>query len=130
MSQDDASEHANVELLTGMMGADLDPEIARRILRKCDGDVQKAATAILEGDRGEVALSWPSTHNKPPIHPERNQNVPPAPSSSVIDLTHEEDDLSRAVEASLHAQDTTKFGPSDRTPSTDWAMVPSNVYVP
>lgn len=53
-AQDDTKEQeSDVEFLTSMMGDAIpDPEIARRVLRKCDGDVQKAATAILEGDRG------------------------------------------------------------------------------
>jgi hypothetical protein len=47
-------EQESVDFLTAMMGdAVSDPAVARRVLRKCDGDVQKAATAILEGDRGE-----------------------------------------------------------------------------
>jgi len=119
-TENEVLEHENVELLAGMMG-DLDPEVARRVLRKCNGDVQKAATAILEGDRGE-ATSWPLKHTKPPTHPERK-----APPSSVIDLTSDDDDLSRALEASLQSQDGTKFGPSERAPNADWAMVPSNV---
>lgn len=53
-SQDYAKEQEAVDILTAMMGDTVsDPEIARRVLRKCDGDLQKAATAILEGDRGE-----------------------------------------------------------------------------
>jgi hypothetical protein len=54
-----------VDFLTAMMGdATPDPEVvARRVLRKCDGDMQKAATAILEGDRGEETIQ----HSVPPI---------------------------------------------------------------
>lgn len=50
-------EQKSVDFLTSMMGdAVSDPEVARRVLRKCDGDVHKAATAILEGDRGEESI--------------------------------------------------------------------------
>lgn len=53
-AQDIAKEQESVDMLTAMMGETVsDPEIARRVLRKCNGDLQKAATAILEGDRGE-----------------------------------------------------------------------------
>ena len=54
----DAREEENVTFLTSMMG-DGDPEMVRRILRKHNGDVHKAATSILEGDTG-AEESWPS----------------------------------------------------------------------
>jgi|ERR1700722_3346610 len=117
-------EERNVDNLTAMMG-DLDPNVARRILRKCNGDVQKAATAILEGDRGEAA-SWSSQITPtPPSLPERKA------AQSVIDLTSDDhdDELSRALEASLLPQSMTTFGPSDRAPHPDWAIVPSNASV-
>ena len=53
----DVSEE-NVTFLTSMMG-DGDPEIARRVLRKHNGDMNKAATSILEGDTG-VEDPWPT----------------------------------------------------------------------
>lgn len=52
------NEEEKVTLLTSMMG-DGDPEIARRVLRKHNGDMQKAATSILEGDTG-VEDPWPA----------------------------------------------------------------------
>lgn len=54
----DAREEESVTILTSMMG-DGDPEIVRRVLRKHNGDVQKAATSILEGDTG-AEDPWPS----------------------------------------------------------------------
>jgi hypothetical protein len=61
MSQMSAQgEQESVDTLTAMMGAS-DPEVARRVLRKYDGDVQKAATAILEGDRGEESFQRPNS---------------------------------------------------------------------
>ena len=53
-----APEEEKISLLTSLMG-DGDPEIARRVLRKHNGDMQKAATAILEGDTG-VEEPWPA----------------------------------------------------------------------
>lgn len=60
-AHDNAQEQESVDFLTTMMGDTVsDPsEVARRVLRKCDGDVNKAATAILEGDRGEDRLASP-----------------------------------------------------------------------
>lgn len=56
----DVNEEENVTFLTSMMG-DGDPEIARRVLRKHNGDMQKAATSILEGDTGvEDPSNWPA----------------------------------------------------------------------
>ena len=44
-----------------------------------------------------------------------------------IDLTGDEDEeLNRAMAMSMEDQGTT-FGPSDRAPNPEWAMVPSNV---
>ncbi len=54
----EVNEEENVTFLTSMMG-DGDPEIARRVLRKHNGDMQKAATSILEGDIG-VEDPWPA----------------------------------------------------------------------
>jgi hypothetical protein len=53
-----APEEEKITLLTSMMG-DGDPEIARRVLRKHNGDMQKAATSILEGDTG-AEDPWPA----------------------------------------------------------------------
>jgi hypothetical protein len=55
----DATEEQSVTILTSMMGDGGDPEMVRRILRKHNGDVQKAATSILEGDTG-AEDPWPS----------------------------------------------------------------------
>lgn len=54
----EVDEEENVTFLTSMMG-DGDPEVARRVLRKHNGDMQKAATSILEGDTG-VEDPWPA----------------------------------------------------------------------
>jgi hypothetical protein len=55
---DDVPEEEKITILTSMMG-DGDPEIARRVLRKHNGDMQKAATSILEGDIG-AEDPWPA----------------------------------------------------------------------
>lgn len=60
------NEQESVDFLMSMMGDQIsDPEIARRVLRKCNGDMQKAATAILEGDRGEQLQSMQTPPQRP-----------------------------------------------------------------
>jgi len=54
----DDTEEQSVTILTSMMGGG-DPEMVRRVLRKHNGNVHTAATAILEGDTGAEA-PWPS----------------------------------------------------------------------
>ena len=76
-----APEEEKVTLLTSMMG-DGDPEVARRVLRKHNGDMQKAATSILEGDTGaedpwpaDFGLSDASTSVTLPSTPPRQYNA-------------------------------------------------------
>ena len=150
----EVGEDENVTFLTSMMGNG-DPEIARRVLRKHNGDVNKAATSILEGDTG-AEESWPTDYSNlvdvpasvtGPSTPPRKQShtIPlvrtlitfiaskPERDKSIIDLTGDEEksELRRALEASLstsaYGPSTTQFRPSQRAPDPNWAMVPSNV---
>lgn len=151
----DVSEEENVTFLTSMMG-DGDPEIARRVLRKHNGDVQKAATSILEGDTGAEdpwptdfgALTDVSTSVAGPSTPPRKYShifcvvhilltllvaSKPERDKSVIDLTgDDQSELRRALHASLptsaYGPAASQFRPSDRAPDPNWAMVPSNVW--
>jgi len=133
--QEEQQERENGELLASMMGDNIDPDVARRVLRKHNGNIQKAADAILEGDRGENVV-WNSAHSQaghdlkyldsPPAS--SNQHITQAPPSTVIDLTSDEDELSRALHLSMESSQTEiKFGPSDRAPDPAWQVVPSNV---
>lgn len=46
----------------------------------------------------------------------------------MIDLTRDDDpELMRALRESLESSNATSFGPSNRAPDPNWAMVPSNV---
>ena len=45
-------ERSNIELLDGMMGGGIDNMHALRLLRSFNGDVEKTASALLEGDTG------------------------------------------------------------------------------
>jgi hypothetical protein len=128
-------EEENVTFLTSMMGS-CDPEIARRVLRKHNGDVQRAATSILEGDTGaEDSSSWltdygsstdvPTTVVQPSTPPREYNDVlsvlytsftalvasKPEKDQAIIDLTGDDEnvELRRALEASLA---TPAYGPS------------------
>lgn len=127
-------ESDGVELLAGMMGGDFDQEEARRVLRKHKGNVQKAAEAILGGDRGEdVSTSWQTSQEPVYADPASSSGVSQATqasSSTVIDLTSDDDDMSRALQMSMESiPSEPTFRPSDRAPHPDWQMVPSNVSI-
>jgi hypothetical protein len=127
-------ETDGVELLAGMMGGDFGLEEARRVLRKHKGNVQKAAEAILSGDRGEDVWNDSQT-SQDTIHadPASSSGVSQATqasSSTVIDLTSDEDEMSRALQMSMETSPPEPtFGPSDRAPHPEWQMVPSNVSI-
>ena len=54
-------EEETVGVLIGLMGDGFDREVVRRVLRKYDGNVDKAAGALVEGERGEeVSLAMGS----------------------------------------------------------------------
>ncbi|KAF9224715.1 hypothetical protein BS17DRAFT_751550 [Gyrodon lividus] len=131
---DAAKEEETIDMLVGLMGEDFDREVARRILRKYDGDIEKAAGALLEGERGEELPSslanWRSNSQMDISQP---QPIPPAvrPNTPVIDLTAEDDpDLQRAMQESINIiqpqPEGPKFGPSERPPDPNWAVVPSH----
>ena len=135
--QEEQSESDGVELLAGMMGGDLGPEEARRVLRKHRGDVQKAAEAILGGDRGDdISTSWNTSQtSQEAAHTDIASSsgvssTPQASSSNVIDLTSDDDDMSRALQMSMETiPSEPTFHSSDRAPHPDWQMVPSNVSI-
>ncbi|KAI0357849.1 hypothetical protein OH77DRAFT_1583695 [Trametes cingulata] len=126
-------EAADIETLNAMMGGSLDPAHALRLLRKHKNNLEKAASALLEGDNGEDDTGpYADMPNLEPLDaPTVGPRTPPRTSSlPVIDLTKDDDDneLARALQASLEDQPTT-FGPSNRAPDPNWAMVPSNAEV-
>ena len=74
------NEQENIELLRGMMGNDLSADVARRVLLKHKGDIQAAASAMLEGDTGEdMQLSFPANFDNPGVPPTRRPNTPCTP---------------------------------------------------
>ena len=114
MSQQEATELESVELLTSMMGANFDSEVA--------GAYCTNATATSKRRRGKLVSVLKARQS---THPSGKKLETAAP--AVVFRTNDEDDFSRAMEASTHPPEATRFSPSDRTPSSDWAMVPSNV---
>lgn len=58
-SQDDLREQEKVEQVMAIMDQN-DPEVARRVLKKWNGDVERTITAMLTGDIGTSETpSWP-----------------------------------------------------------------------
>ena len=116
----------------------VDSELARRMLRKHNGDVAKAADALLTGGDSGVG-AWDSQHRTTPdpmysdgldtTTPTASSIVTPVPSSSVIDLTADEEELTRAIQMSMEdsSRIAPKFTPSQRAPHPDWQVVRSNV---
>ncbi|KAI0329993.1 hypothetical protein GY45DRAFT_1412263 [Cubamyces sp. BRFM 1775] len=130
-------EAQDIEMLNSMMGGSLDPAHALRLLRKYSNNLEKAAAALLEGDTGEDDLgAYADMPNLEPlgattVGPRTPPRTPSSrPENPVIDLTKDDDDkeLARALKASLEEGMTT-FGPSNRAPDPNWAMVPSNAEV-
>jgi hypothetical protein len=123
-----SKEQADVDILMSVMST-TDEATALRVLRKHNGDLDRAASAILEGDTGESVKYVPQRSRSPKAPRRAGQGSP------VIDLTGEEEDaeLARALKASLESVHDTShvrsvnFGPSDRAPDPNWALVPSNV---
>ncbi|KAI0768258.1 hypothetical protein BD413DRAFT_696035 [Trametes elegans] len=128
-------EQADIETLNSIMDGSLDPAQALRLLRKHNNNLEKAASALLEGDTGDDAPGpYADLPNLEPVDntPTVGPRTPPPsrPEKPVIDLTKDDDDkeLARALQASLEDQAPT-FGPSNRPPDPNWAMVPSNAEV-
>lgn len=68
-------EETAVDLLTALMGDGFDREVVRRILRKYDGNVDKAAGALVEGERGEEMMMGPGALIGP-LLPQQQQQAP------------------------------------------------------
>ena len=130
-------EQDGVELLAGMMGGNVGLEEARRVLRKHKGDVQKAADAMLGGDRGQQEEGSSTQDNKSFVEPAASSSgtrqavQTQGSSGNVIDLTAEDDYTRPNRWENLRSrQQEVKFGPSERPPDPAWQMVPtSNVSV-
>ncbi|KAL0567984.1 hypothetical protein V5O48_014003, partial [Marasmius crinis-equi] len=113
-------EKEDVGMLSAMMGSEVDSTMALRVLRKFNGDVEKAADAMLAGDRGiQDSTSTPKV-------------VTTTPAQNLIDLTGDDNDeeMTRALQMSMETDQPNlseaTFGPSSREPDPNWAVVPTN----
>jgi hypothetical protein len=134
-SEQEKQETENSNYLASFVN--VDSHTARRMLRKHNGDVAKAADAILTGD--STVDVWDSQRRTTPdpmysdgldtTTPTASSIVTPIPSSSVIDLTADDEELTRAIQMSMEdsSRIVPKFTPSQRAPHPDWQMVRSNV---
>lgn len=136
---EEEQERENGDLLASI--GNVATDVARRVLRKHKGDMEKAADAILAGDTGEEEEEiWTNPGRNTPdpswnpvaVAKAPTPRVTPVPSTSVIDLTKEDHggEYTRAIQMSMDTSQTgVRFGPSERPPNPDWQMVPSNVQV-
>ncbi|KAF8805609.1 hypothetical protein BYT27DRAFT_7192382 [Phlegmacium glaucopus] len=137
ISKQEKQEKENGDYLASVVN--VDTYIARRMLRKHNGDVDKAADAILAGDLGEDVWHQHRTTPEPMYSqdgldmatPTASSIVTPIPSSSVIDLTTDDEELTRAIQMSMEdsSQTVPTFTASQRAPHPDWQMVRSNAPV-
>lgn len=105
----------------------VDVQVARRVLRKFKGDMVKAADALLSGDRAMDA-DWESQRRNTPEPMYTDTLKAVLPSTSVIDLTADDDEMTRAIQMSMETSQTLPhFGPTERAPHPEWQMVRSNV---
>lgn len=110
-----------------LMGDVVDSEVARKVLRKHKGDVEKAADAILSGDRGEITAWTPTQATQDASYAAPSPSIPALTLPSIIDLTGD-DEYTRALQMSMEtSQSEPTFRPTDRAPDPAWQMVPSNV---
>ncbi|KAF7969673.1 hypothetical protein HWV62_26731 [Athelia sp. TMB] len=125
------NEQESLDLLVSLMG-DGDPEVAKRVYKKFNGDMQRAASAILEGDTGAEAGSGTAQRPGTPVaglSPLANsiEFLPQAAPglkgpSPVIDLTGDEDtEMARALEASLQTPSNPQLGPAPKS-TNDWQV--------
>ncbi|KAF5348037.1 hypothetical protein D9758_010059 [Tetrapyrgos nigripes] len=113
MTQMMPQEQESVSLLASM--AAVDHGIALRVLRKHNGNMERAAEALITGDRGES--------------PQPPKTTSIDPSATVIDLTGDDNDeeMNRALQMSLdESASQPQFGPSTRPPDPNWSMVPAS----
>jgi len=122
ISPETMEETGQVDFLLEMMGDSVSRTEALRVYRKHKGNVERAADAMVNGDRGGD-YDWDPSQSAAAYSQISPQ--PSKPSNTVIDLTGSDDELQRAMAMSLEREPT--FGPSNRPPDSNWAMVTTNV---
>lgn len=121
ISPETMEETGQVDFLLEMMGDSVSRTEALRVYRKHKGNVERAADAMVNGDRGGD-YDWDPSQSAAAYSQISPQ--PSKPSNTVIDLTGSDDELQRAMAMSLEREPT--FGPSNRPPDSNWAMVTTN----
>lgn len=144
-----SQEDQDVDLMVSLSDGKLNEDQARGILRRFNGDINRAMNAIFEEGESapHQAMEVDRRHNNTP-GPSTSRQEMETRTQDIIDLTGSEnnkeysqdteplatggfdqgdDDLARALKASLETTSEAAFQPSDRAPDPQWAMVPSNV---
>jgi len=96
--QETSEESGQVDFLLEMMGDSVRRTEALRVYRKHKGNVERAADAIVNGDRGED-YNWECGESGAAYSQDNGQRVQP-----VIDLTGSDDELQRAMAMSLEEE--------------------------
>lgn len=111
-----------VQQLQNMMGDSKSPEVIRKVLKKYNGDIEKAVDALFSGETGVEEDEIPPLEPVPIVQMDDIQ-----PDNRIIDLTKDDDnDMKRAIEMSMQTNNV-RFGPTERDPHPDWQMTISNV---
>lgn len=108
-----------VETLVAMMG-DVDRDFARKVLQYYNGDIDKAADALLGGEAHTLNLS------PPPGNLEDYADYASAPRQPVPSLSKTDNDMFSAPSPNKDVVDLTKD--DSVPPKQEWAMVRSNVH--
>ncbi|KAI0088313.1 hypothetical protein BDY19DRAFT_994221 [Irpex rosettiformis] len=129
-------ERSKIEQIVEIMCGACDPDRVLTFLRRNGGSVDKTITALFDAPDDDAPTTSGSTELSElraaassvvlSHTPWTSQAPSQTGTAPCIDLT--DDDLNRALQASLQDQGST-FGPSDRAPDPSWAVVPSNVAV-
>ena len=132
------SESDNVATLQSIM-TDIDAETARRVLVKHHNNLEAAASALLEGDKGEQFWNGEPIDltDSGVLNASRRPNTPLAPDDAMLkvdndipaleDLTDNDPEFTRAIEMSMETNRQPVFQKTDRAPDPNWQVVPSNV---
>jgi len=96
--QETSEESEQVDFLLEMMGDSVRRTEALRVYRKHKGNVERAADAMVNGDRGED-YNWECGESGAVYSQDSGQRVQP-----VIDLTGSDDELQRAMAMSLEGE--------------------------
>ncbi|KAI0694109.1 hypothetical protein BC835DRAFT_1406517 [Cytidiella melzeri] len=121
-------EKSSVQQIVEVMCGACDEDKALTFLRRNGGNVDKTLSALLDNATDDAPTTSGTTDYSELRAAAAGVVAPHTPpgKAPVIDLTGDDDELSRALQASLQDQGPA-FAPSERAPDPNWAVVPSNV---